>query len=111
MAIASFSADSQGKDKDYLDTSADILGIKFGLLGTWAQLESDIMDGSLRVGMHIGGIGALGGSDGYISTPFQPGPEPGPEPIPEPASMFLLGTGLVGIGGFARRRNRIKKDK
>lgn len=48
----------------------------------------------------VQGIGDTGGDSGWI------GLSEGFTPIPEPGTMLLLGTGLVGVAGAARRRKK-----
>lgn len=54
---------------------------------------SGVLDGTVRIGMHIQGIGE--GSDSYINTP---------NVVPVPAAGILFATVLLGAGIYGRRK-------
>jgi hypothetical protein len=97
-ATASFSADvNPGPPANGVNASNDILGLILGL-GSFADFDAVIAavnDGSLRFGLHVRSIGIAGESDSYVSA------------VPVPAAVWLMGTGLVGLIGFGRRRQSI----
>ena len=112
VATEEYSAGAKGNPNDGVNTSSDILGISFKLIDgqTWSDTVTALDSGVLRIGMHVISIGSRGKSDGFVNNGNGGGgPGPGPTPIPEPATMLLLGTGLIGIAGTARRRKKQQK--
>lgn len=42
-----------------------------------------------------------------LITAYSPGGEPGPAPVPEPSTVLLLGSGLVGLAWYGRKRKKV----
>jgi hypothetical protein len=99
-ATQEFSADvNPGNPANGINEAGDILGVQLGLgsagsglYETWDQVAQGMADGDLRLGLHVRTIGALGGSDSYVSLPpdFDNG-------VPVPGTLFLFGLGLLGL--------------
>jgi hypothetical protein len=94
---AGFSADSDPPVQQNGVNPGETLGILFNLqLGqTWDNVIAELGTGALRIGIHVQGFES-GGSESFVNN--------NPAPVPEPSTILLVGTGLLGIIGFGRKR-------
>jgi len=97
IVSAGFLADAQGNPANGIDTSTDFVTIQATLNAgfTYDDVISRLMDGLLRVGLHVVAIGVNDDSDSYVTTPGTL--------IPLPS---VAGLGMVGLAGVASRRRR-----
>jgi hypothetical protein len=91
---ATFSADSNPPVPQNGVNPGETLGVLFNLQpgGTFADVIGELADGTLRVGIHVQAFDS-GGSESFVNGP-----------VPVPAAIWLLGSGLLGLIGIAKRR-------
>ncbi len=94
QVTAGFLADADNPAPKWGVSPGQWLGIIFDLQGTqtYADVITELTDGSLRIGMHVINFES-GGSESFVNNP-----------VPVPAAVWLLGSGLLGLVGVARRR-------
>lgn len=89
--------DAQGNPSKGIDAFGELLTIRIAFQGgkSFADILDGLMDGSLRVGLHVRSIGADEESDGFINEP--------PLIVPMPTTAALASLGLLGMGVRRRR--------
>jgi hypothetical protein len=95
IADTMFSADSENGSGKGIDQATDVLGIVYTVPTGLSAIESQLLSGDLRIGMHVRSQGTDGQSDAYVNV--------NRVPVPEPTTMLLLGLGLVGLAGARRK--------
>jgi len=101
ITTASFGADAQGNAANTLNESTDILGIIIQLQNgyNFSNLQGDLENGYLRLGLHVRAINGSKISDSFVNNPFMASASP----VPLPAAAWLFGPALLVA---ARKRRK-----
>ena len=70
----------------------------FGLSTSFSDVLAALDSGAFRIGLHVQGIGELGGSEAFVNDPGHP------SQVPVPGAIWLFGSAILGFAGYNKRR-------
>lgn len=99
-ATQAFSADAPGNPRNGVDATGEFLEMQFYLINnrTFEDTVQALMNGSLRIGLHLRAIGPLSQSDSFIDNPT--------DAVGLPQGVVLGVGGMVLVGAFGAFRRR-----
>lgn len=74
----------------------------FGLSSSFSDLIAALDSNAFRIGLHVQGIGELGGSESFVDLPSQVSV---PGQVPVPGAIWLFGSAMLGFAGFNKRKS------
>lgn len=89
--------DAQGNPSNGIDAFGEFLTVRISFQAgkAFADILDGLLDGSLRVGLHVRAIGSEEESDSFVNDP--------PLIVPMPTTAALASLGLLGMGVRRRR--------
>ena len=102
-ATQQFSADAQGNPRNGIDAAGEFLEMHFLLINnrSFDDTVQALMNGSLRIGLHLRAIGPQADSDSFVNNPTDV------VGLPQGAVLGMGGMALVGAWGAFRRRRMV----
>ncbi len=70
----------------------------FGLSSSFSDLVAALDSNAFRIGLHVQGIGDLGGSESFVNSSEQP------SQVPVPGAIWLFGSAMLGFAGLNKRK-------
>lgn len=107
VATAGFGIDAQGNPNKGVSSSTDMVGIIIQLQNdvTFTDLQDALVEGTLRLGLHVRSIGSAGGSDSFVNNPLNLSNSA--SAVPLPAAAWLFGPALLAVAGNIRRKKSV----
>lgn len=93
-------------DKEIKNWNDPIRLYDWGVQGGSVSDEYDIVDNDYTITVTLTGLSTLGNKTIGITNVNLEGCFDVATPVPEPATMFLFGTGLAGLAGYARKKSK-----
>ena len=98
MMFGTTASGNSQQDSEIQELIWDLSGANYALVGNMAALQQEML-ANYKNADYSGAFVLSAGNNGQTFMSIDP-----PAPTPEPSSLFLFGSGLIGMAGVVRRK-------